>query len=188
MECYSCGLTGHFKGPTACKPAGDKAKTRRGRALNQMEEGSDGDSIGQVSEEFIWATGIPAKMEANQLIDSGVYRTSLTEKQGKQTQPEEASRRPELKKSMDKGVPNGTKETLELLGRSRWQIQAGAGGEETSMIDVIKEAKESLLVVRDREALGIRKIQPEGNTLNKITKEADLLLGAEIRRTDPGAG
>ena len=43
--------------------------------------------------------------KANQLIDSGVYRTSLMEKQGKWIQPE-VSRRSELKKSTDRGVPH----------------------------------------------------------------------------------
>ena len=66
VECYSCGLTGHFRGSTACKrkPAGDKAKTMTYRAnqIDRLEEESDeGDSIGQVSEDFIRAAEISPK-------------------------------------------------------------------------------------------------------------------------------
>ena len=39
------------------------------------------------------------QIKADLLIDSRVYRTSLIEEQWRQTQPEEANRMPELKKS-----------------------------------------------------------------------------------------
>ena len=62
---YSCRLMGYFRGSTACKrkPAEDKAKTKGERAnqVDGLEGKSDRDSIGWVSEDFIWAAGISAK-------------------------------------------------------------------------------------------------------------------------------
>ena len=74
MECYSCELTGHFEGSTACKPAGYNAKARRERALNQMEEGNKGDSIDQISRDFIRATGIPPKIDSWKEVPNKVPR------------------------------------------------------------------------------------------------------------------
>ena len=108
VEYYGCRLTGHFKGSTACKgkAAGEKMKTGKERAnqVDGSEEESKGDSIGQVSEDFIWPAGIPPKSKiaelqltapdqgsrskqtkANLLIDSGVYRTLLMEEQWRDT-------------------------------------------------------------------------------------------------------
>ena len=200
VECYSCGLTGHFKGSTVCKgkPAGNKTKTRRKRAnqVDELEEESDaGDSIGQVSEDFIQAAGISPKiktaeiqltaldhgniskqMKANMLIDSAAYRTLF------RIQPEGANKLPKLKKSMVRLVPYGNNKTLELLGRSRCQIKAGVRAEVTTIVYVVRGVKESLLGLRDRKALGFIKIQPEGDTVRMLemaTKEADPPPGAE---------
>ena len=47
-------------------------------------------------------------MKANLLIDSGVYKTLLTEGQWENIRPGGANRRPELNKSMIRLVPYGT--------------------------------------------------------------------------------
>ena len=65
VECFTCGLVGHFKGSAACKgkkPAGAK-KTKKEAKANQVEElsqagdaGGDTDGIGRVAE-IVRATG-----------------------------------------------------------------------------------------------------------------------------------
>ena len=121
--------------------------------------------------------GSPTKqIKVEFLIDMGVYRTLFTEGHWKKLQPEARSRTSALKESKIKLVPYGTSRTLELLGRFRCQLKARAGAEITMTAYVIRGAKESLLGLRDGEALGIMKIQPEGDTirqLNMITKEVE---------------
>ena len=60
--------------------------------------------------------------------------------------------------------------------------QGRVGAEITTIVYMVRGAKESILRLRDREALGIMSIQPEGDTVRTvgmITKEADPPLGAE---------
>ena len=128
--------------------------------------------------------GSPTKqMKAEFLIDTEVYRTLLTEEHWKQLQPKVRDRTSALKESKVKLVPYGTSRTLELLGRFRCQLKARAGAEITTTAYVIRGVKESLLGLRDREALGIMKIQPKGDTvrqLNMVTKEAKPLPGSPV--------
>ena len=88
-------------------------------------------------------------MKADLLIDSGVYRTVLTEEQWKQIQPEGANRMPKLNKSTVRLMPYGTDKTLEMLGRSRCQIKAGTGAEIITTVYMVRGANESLLGLRD---------------------------------------
>ena len=97
VRCYSCGLTGHFRGSKACraKQAEDKEKNWT-EQVNKLDGSEDEmDSIGQVTEDVNWAAGSTPKgrtadvlltalhggeitpMKANLLIDSGVYKTLL---------------------------------------------------------------------------------------------------------------
>ena len=128
--------------------------------------------------------GSPTKqMKVEFLIDTGVYRTLLTEEHWKQLQPEVRDRTSMLRESKVRLVPYGTSGTLKLLGRFRCQLKAKAGAQITTTAYVIKGAKESLLGLRDGEALGIMKIQPEGKTvrqLNMTVKEAKSLPGAPV--------
>ena len=80
-------------------------------------------------------------------------------------------------------VPYETSRTLKLLVRFRCQLKVKAGAQITTTSYVIKEVKESLLGLRDREALGIMKIQPKGDTVRQlymIVKEAKPLPGAPV--------
>ena len=194
VECFMCGLVGHFKGSAACKgkkPAGGKKKKKE--KANQVEElskagdeESDTDSIGRVAE-IVRATGGSKKsktadiqltvldhgQQAKQLpvkllIDSGVYRTLLSEEDWQQVQAGKNNRMPKLKRNKVKLVPYGTSQNLEVMGRSKCILMAGAGAEVTTIIYVVKGAKESLLGLRDGEGLGIIKIQPEGEPVRRL--------------------
>ena len=61
------------------------------------------------------------------------------------------------------------------MGQSKCILKAGAGAEVTTIVYVVKGAKDSLLGLRDGEALGIIKIQLEGEPVRRLdmfTKEA----------------
>ena len=105
VECFTCGVLGHFKGSVACskkKAAGSKKKkqVRANRVDDESkadDEASDTDSIGRVAE-IVRAAGDSRKnktadiqltvldhgeqareLAVQLLIDSGVYRTQLSE-------------------------------------------------------------------------------------------------------------
>ena len=72
---------------------------------------------------------------------------------------------PVLRESKIRLLPYGTDKSLELLGESRCQITAEAGAETTTTINVIRGVQESLLGLKDGEALGILKINPGGDAV-----------------------
>ena len=200
VECFSCGLMGHFKGSAACKkkkPAGGKKEKKKEKA-NKVEEAddeaSDTDStgVGRVAEVVRAASdgkknktadilltildhGKQAKqLTARFLIDSGVYRTLLSEEQWRQVQADKNNRKPKLKRNRVKLVPYGTSQNLEVMGRSKCTMIAEAGAKVDTIVYVVKGAKESLLGLKDGEALGIIKIRPEGEQVRRLdmfTKE-----------------
>ena len=199
VECFSCGLMGHFKGSAACKkkkPAGGKKKkTERANKVEEADdEASETDStgVGRVAEVVRSASdgkknktadilltildhGKQAKqLTARFLIDSGVYRTLLSEEQWRQVRADKDNRKPKLKRNRVKLVPYGTSQNLEVMGRSKCTMIAEAGAQVDTIVYVVKGAKESLLGLKDGEALGIIKIQPEGEQVRRLdmfTKE-----------------
>ena len=102
VECYSCGLAGHFKGSTVCKGKPEEKKKKKEKA-NQVDDSEDSEGIGRISKEYVRATGTtpkskttdlqltaldqgspPKQIKVEFLIDTGVYRTLLTEEHWKQ--------------------------------------------------------------------------------------------------------
>ena len=100
------------------------------------------------------------------LIDSGVYRTLLTEEQWKKVQADGSNRKPKLKINKVRLVPYGTSQGLTVLGRSKCRLTARAGNTVETVVYVVRGAKESLLGLKDGEDLGIIKIQLEGRMFN----------------------
>ena len=208
VECFSCGLVGHFKGSAACKgkkPSGGKNKKKeRANQVDEAEdEASDTDStgVGRVEEMVRAADGSKKSKTANIqltmldhgqqskqliasfLIDSGVYRTLLSEEQWQLVQADKNNRRPKLKKNKVRLVPYGTNQHLEVLGRSKCTMTAGAGAKVDTIVYVVRGAKESLLGLKDGEALGIINIQPEGEPVRRLdmfTKEAEPAPGTVV--------
>ena len=76
MECFACGLVGHFRGSAVCngkKAAGKKKKKKKIEKSNQVQEVSDdnesdteSDSIGRVAE-IVRAAGSDVKNKTTQL-------------------------------------------------------------------------------------------------------------------------
>ena len=71
----------------------------------------------------------------------------------------------------------GTNETLEMPGESRGQIKAKAEAETTATAYIMRGAQESSLGLRDRKALRILKINPEGDTNTDPPPGADIAVG-----------
>ena len=200
VECFDCGLLGHFKGSAVCKKkknlkGGKKKKvdTRKVEEPAEDTDGSDTDSIGRVTE-VVRAAGEKSRatdlkftvldhgrkakdVKIQLLIDSGVHKTLLSEEHWSLVKASPNTRPPKLKKNKVRFVPFGTKQNLPILGRTKCTLQAKGGACTTTIVYVVKGAKESLLGLRDGEALGIIKIQPEGETVRQ--------LDTVIREKDP---
>ena len=82
---------------------------------------------------------------------------------------EGANRMPVLKESKIRLIPYGTEESLEVLGECECQMTAEAGAETTTMIYIVRGMQESLLGLRDGEALGMLKINIGGDIVGTDT-------------------
>ena len=198
VECYDCGRKGHFKNSAVCRKRGkskvkgrprkDKQQRQKSRKVDESEEEttdhSDTDSIGRVVESVRASTNKESKAaevkvqvldhckETSRgmiklLVDSGVNKTSLSEKDWRTIQSY-GGLKTRLRKIRTKFVPFGTSYSLPILGRVKCELTAKGGASMQTIIYVVKEAKESLLGLNDGEALGIIKIQPEGEIVKKL--------------------
>ena len=98
-------------------------------------------------------------------------------------QADKNNRKPKLKKNKVRLVPYGTNQHLEVLGRSKCTMTARAGAKVDTIVYVVRGAKESLLGLKDGEALGIINIQPEGEPVRRLdmfTKEAEPAPGTVV--------
>ena len=134
------------------------------------DEGGDANGIGRVVE-TVRATGDEVKsrtadlrmtivdhgqaaqpLTVNMLIDSGVYRTLLLEKDWQRVQAGGNGKKPKLKSNDITFRPYGPSQPLVVLGRSKCTLTAGGGAEVNTFVYVVRGAKESLLGLRDGEA------------------------------------
>ena len=92
-------------------------------------------------------------------------------------------KKPRLQNTEIKFKPYGPSQDLVVLGRSQCTLTAGAGAEVKTCVYVVKGAKESLLGLRDGEALGIIKIKPEGEAV-KLWDTGACATTAQVRRLD----
>ena len=194
MTCFSCNQEGHMKNSRACKqtkppvkPPTKKKKGNGGDKARQVAEGSELDTDSEdvdrvVMEELVRSVkqesarkatvhmtvvdhGTPGRSgQVQLLIDSGVYKTLLSEKDWKTVSETECGRgKMRLKVNKTKFRPFGTDLTLPILGRTKCRIKAKCGEEVFTIIYVVKGETESLLGLKDAEALGIIQIKPEGS-------------------------
>ena len=102
---------------------------------------------------------------------------------------EESNNKPKPKASTLKLVPYGMSKALRLLGKARCQIVAKVGAETITTIYIVGDVQESLLGLRDREALGIlitpgvKAARPNIEPLNKGTARKQTLDRLEQGRT-----
>jgi hypothetical protein len=191
VECYKCYKSRHFSGAPICKSV---KKTEKTRKVKESETDSN-ESVNRVEE--ITAENIrgvkadPAKIakvtltaldhgvksketKMELLIDSGVHKTLLREEDWKRVSAVKGERPPKLKKNKIKFVPFGTKINLPILGRTRCRIRAVNGAKVKTMVYVVEGQKQSLLGLKDGEALGIINIQPKGASKEKVNQLSSL--------------
>ena len=190
LTCFACKLEGHMKGSKACKKP--KPKFKKKDTARQVETGSEVDSTdseasNRVTEEYqvravqqehtrqaeVVITAIDhgtegAKAEVKLLIDSGVHKTLLSEADWKVVgKQRNGVGKVKLKINRTKFRPFGTNFTLPIIGRSKCRIMAQCGQVVNTMVYVVAGETESLLGLKDGEALGIIQIKPEGQEKNE---------------------
>ena len=114
------------------------------------------------------------EMEVELLVDSGVNKTLLSEKDWEKVKPKLKGKPATLKKSHTKFSPFGTELKLPMLGRTRCQMVARCGRQITTIVYVVKGESQSLLGLRDGKALGIISIDPEGSYTQKVGRVTDI--------------
>ena len=118
------------------------------------------------------------------LIDSGVHKTLVSEKDWDRLQDRNTVKeRSQLKVNRRKFRPYGTECTLPILGRIKCYMRAVGGKVVKAMIYIVQGETESLLGLKDAEALGILQIRPEG-------KEPEEQVGQlyEVHKEGPRQG
>ena len=183
--CNQCEKKGHFANSSECHMK-KKHKKETLRAVKESEssqsETDSVESVGRVKEE---AEGVRAvkseksevsrvrltvldkgkaseKEDVELLIDSGVNKTLLSEKDWQKFKAKPGERKLKLKRCFTKFSPFGTKVTLPMMGRSVCRMEARGGAKVTTMVYVVKGESQSLLGLKDGKALGIIDIKPEG--------------------------
>ena len=96
------------------------------------------------------------------LVDSGVYKTLLSEKDWKVVQRSQGPRKVKLKVNRTKFRPFGTNYSLPILGHTKCRLKAICGQEIRTLVYVVAGETESLLGLKDAQALGIVNINLEG--------------------------
>jgi hypothetical protein len=89
-----------------------------------------------------------------------------------------------LKINRTKFRPFGTDVTLPILGRTKCRIRAECGQEVFTIVYVVEGETESLLGLKDAEALGIIQIKPEGHQ----TPGVEVRQLYEVQKPDPKKG
>ena len=103
------------------------------------------------------------------LIDSGIYKTQLTEELWEKLWPERMNSMVQLEESSFRFTPDGIGRNLKLLGTARCLIKAEAGAEVITSVYVIKGAQESLIGLGDAQTLGILRINLDSNPARTST-------------------
>ena len=105
--------------------------------------------------------------EVNFTVDSGATRTILTEEDWEQTKKTLKQKTLKLKKTKKKFRPFGVKQSLQCLGKVKLNLETESKSSTLSNIFVVKNAKESLLGIREAERLGVLQINPKGSCIEK---------------------
>ena len=183
--CFACSEVGHAKGSKACKkpkPAVKPKKVDKARQVQEEETDSDSEGVGRVTEvepvravrhadarkATVTMTGVDkgtpgVATQTQLLIDSGVHKTLISEKDWKQISRRNADGyQIKLKINKTKFRPYGTNMSLPILGRTKCRMTAENGQEVFTIVYVVRGETESLLGLKDGEALGIINIDPKG--------------------------
>ena len=119
------------------------------------------------------------------LIDSGVFKTLLSEKDWKVIQRSQGPKKAKLKINRTKFRPFGTNYSLPILGRTKCRLKATCGQEVRTLVYVVAGETESLLGLKDAQALGIVKINLEGQLMAETEGVRQLY---DMPRQVPGSG
>ena len=191
MECYTCHKKGHMKNSKACKKRGGKEKVDRVDASDTEDTDSDV-SVGRVVEhstETVCRAGQRAgkckvvnltiqavdkgqhmkKVEFMPLVDSGVYRTLLSEADW--TIMRKKNKTLNIKKCRVKFTPYQSVEGLQMLGRTKANLWAPGGATTSTIVYVVRGSGQSLLGLKDAEDLGIIEINPEGRMDRQVVRQ-----------------
>ena len=125
MRCYDCGLTGHCTGTKACRAK--QAEDNEEQVTTDINGSTESAPEGRTADVLLTALngGVGCPTKARLIVDSGTYKTLLTEELWENIWPERMNSTPQLKESSVRFIPYRNDRNLELLGTARCLIQAG---------------------------------------------------------------
>ena len=100
------------------------------------------------------------KVEFRPLVDSGVYRTLVSEADWNVMKKKNKTLR--IKRCKIKFTPYQSEEGLQMLGRTKAILKASGGATTGTIVYVVRGSGQSLLGLKDAKDLGIVEINPEG--------------------------
>ena len=130
----------------------------------ENETKSKGEETAKVSIQTLSLQDKSEDTNVSLLIDSGVKRTLLSEKDWRKMKPMKGQKPIQLKTCYTKFCPFGTNYSLPMLGRVRAILTSASGATTRTVVYVVKGEKQSLLGLKDGKALGIITITPEGRS------------------------
>ena len=116
------------------------------------------------------------EVDVELLVDSGVNKTLLSERDWQKLATGES--KVDIKRCKVNCTPYGTKINLPMLGRTKAILKARSGATLRTMVYVVQGQKQSLLGLKDGQALGIIEINPEGKSEVVRQLEAEKKLPA----------
>ena len=106
------------------------------------------------------------------LIDSGVNKTLLSEADWAKIKSKKGNPKLKLKKNKTNFTPFGTNIRLPIRGRTKCQLTAACGAQINTIVYVVAGEEQSLLGLKDGEALGIININSDGQfTVRQLSTE-----------------
>ena len=114
------------------------------------------------------------------VVDTGATKVILTEKDWETVKRKH--KKLKLKKTTTKFRPYGVKDKLNCIGKAKLKLQSKSGSQTRSQIFVVKNARESLLGLKEAERLGIVKVNPDGESVRSIheVQKKDVPMEGEI--------
>ena len=213
MNCFACRLDGHMKGSAACKKPKTPNKLKKKKLKDTTRQvGDEAEADSTDSEEANRVAEVHKVRAVNQgnsrhaemnltpldhgkaggqtlvklLIDSGVHKTLLSEKDWRTVKKQiPGGGAVKLKVNRTKFKPFGTSLSLPILGRTKCKLRAKAGKEVLTMVYVVAGETESLLGLKDGESLGIIKIKPEGEQAAGVETVAQMY---DVAKQQPRCG
>ena len=175
-------------------------KVKKVSQIRTEEASSDTDSLGRIlervnqanqgeEEKYVWTKLHLVAMDHGRrcssqaiypLVDTGVYRTILCGQDWQRMKKADPSLRP--KRCRVNFTPYGTRDQLDMIGRTKAILKNEAGGQVDTIVYIAKGGHQSLLGLKDARNLGIISVNKEGEVMKGLNAVNNLHVTKKQRK------